>query len=198
MSDAPGAIVVVGAHCPGLFIRVHAVPRPGETVLGWHLDEPRDGGKATNQAVAAARLGAPVTFVSLVGDDERGHDTRRWLREEGIDVEHLMQEPGATDVGFVILADDGVPAIVSAGDRSAGLTAERIEPARRRAARRRSSCASSRRRPRRPRRRSAMAREGAAVDLLNPAPAAPLDAGAARVDRHPRPQCAGGRRARRP
>ena len=100
-------------------------------MLGWELAEPRDGGKATNQAVAAARLGAPVTFVSLVGDDERGHETRRWLREEGIDVEHLMEEPGATDVGFVILADDGVPAIVSAADRSAGLTAERIEPARR-------------------------------------------------------------------
>jgi sugar/nucleoside kinase (ribokinase family) len=39
---------------------VTAVPEEGETFLGWGLDEPEDGGKATNQAIAAARLGAPL------------------------------------------------------------------------------------------------------------------------------------------
>ena len=51
------------------------MPREGETVLGHAFSEPEDGGKATNQAVAAAKLGAPVRVVTLVGDDERG---RRW------------------------------------------------------------------------------------------------------------------------
>src|SRR4051794_7152298 len=176
MPEPAGPIVVVGAHCPGLFIRVRTVPAAGETVLGWGLHEPLDGGKATNQAVAAARLGAPVRFVSLVGDDERGDTTIRWLADEGIDVTHLMQEPGATDVGFVILADDGVPAIVSACDRSRGLTAERVRGAA-------AAC------------RGAavvvcqleapveaavaafgLGREAGATTILNPAPAAPLDA----------------------
>lgn len=176
MSEASGPIVVVGAHCPGLFVRVRAVPAAGETVLGWDLDEPLDGGKATNQAVAAARLGAPVSFVSLVGDDERGHAALRWLREEGIDVSHVMHEPGATDVGFIMLADDGVPAIVSTSDRSRGLTGARVERARELCrgasvvvcqleAPVETAAAAFR-----------MARAGSAITILNPAPAAPLGA----------------------
>jgi ribokinase len=170
-----GPIVVVGAHCPGLFVRVSSVPGPGETVLGWGLDEPLDGGKATNQAVAAARLGAPVTFVSLVGDDERGNAAVAWLRNEGVDVSHLMQERGATDVGFIILAEDGVPAIVSTCDRSHGLTPARVETAA--AACRSASVVVCQLEAPATAALAAfrLARDTPAITVLNPAPAAPLD-----------------------
>src|SRR4051794_4291448 len=177
MPEPAGPIVVVGAHCPGLFIRVRTVPAAGETVLGWGLHEPLDGGKATNQAVAAARLGAPVRFVSLVGDDERGDTTIRWLADEGIDVTHLMQEPGATDVGFVIVADDGVPAIVTACDRSRGLTAERVRGIAADACRRASVVVCQLEAPAEAAIAAfSLAGEGGATTILNPAPAAPLDA----------------------
>lgn len=66
-SDRP--IVVAGAHGQSLLLRVEAVPGEGETVLANGYEEPEDGGKATNQAVAAAKLGNPVRLVTILGDD---------------------------------------------------------------------------------------------------------------------------------
>ncbi len=58
-ANGSAPVVVVGAHVQGLFFDVSSVPREGETVLASSFDEPLDGGKSTNQAVAAARLGRP-------------------------------------------------------------------------------------------------------------------------------------------
>ncbi len=126
------------------------------------------GGKSANQAVAAARLGARVSFVGAVGDDEMGDEAVRELAAEGIDVS--ARRPGRR-------ADRR-----RADRRRRG----RREPDRRRVrrqrraqrvetlelGRRRASCCSVTRSPRRwwsPRR-------GAAADagwrvILNPAPA---------------------------
>ena len=102
-------------------MHVSAIPREGETVAGHRFEETLDGGKATNQAVAAARLGAPVRFVSLVGDDERGRWVLRYLRDQGVDTRWVGVEDGPTDVGFVMLAPSGVPAIASCDDLSVRL-----------------------------------------------------------------------------
>ncbi len=119
--DAAGPIVVVGAHSQSLFLRVEAIPRDGETVLGHGYLETVDGGKATNQAVAAARLGAPVRLVSLVGDDERGHRALRYLDEAGVDRRWVRVAAEPTDVGFVMLPPSGIPAIASCSDLAVGL-----------------------------------------------------------------------------
>ncbi len=110
--------MVVGAHGQSLWVRVDKVPKEGETVLGWGVEEPLDGGKATNQAVAAAKLGVPVSFVSVFGDDERGERIRRYLLEEGVDLSYAVVIHGPTDIGFNILPKSGVPAIVTAVDKS--------------------------------------------------------------------------------
>jgi ribokinase len=114
-----GPIIVVGAHVAGLLVHVDAVPREGETVLGHCFEESVDGGKSSNQAVAAAKLGAPTVLVTLLGDDERGRQARRLFASFGIDTRWCFEEPGPTDVGFVILPRTKVPAIVSGVDRSA-------------------------------------------------------------------------------
>lgn len=110
--------VVVGSHTQSLLLHVTRVPQQGETVLGWGYQEPFDGGKATNQAVALARLGVPVAFITAFGDDERGHRIRRYLENEQIDLTYAAVTTGATDVGFVVLPDNGIPAIVTATDKS--------------------------------------------------------------------------------
>ncbi len=120
-------IVVVGSHVPGLLIEVEAVPREGETVLGRSFAEPEDGGKATNQAVAAAKLGAPVRVVSLVGDDERGRRWRSTFERYGLDTRWLIVADGPTDVGVVLLPPSRIPAIVSTLDTSAALDAAAVE-----------------------------------------------------------------------
>jgi ribokinase len=108
-----GPIVCLGAHIQALFVEVERVPAEGETVRGYAVSEPVDGGKSTCQAVAAARLGAPVTFVSLVGSDERGRWWRSQLEREGIDTRWLRTAQGATDTGVVLLPPSRAPAIVS-------------------------------------------------------------------------------------
>ena len=64
-------IVVVGSHAPGILLRVKRIPVAGETVIGWDFQEPKDGGKGSNQAIAAALLGGSVSFVGCVGIDRR-------------------------------------------------------------------------------------------------------------------------------
>ena len=99
----------------------------GETVLGRGFEEPLDGGKATNQAVAAAKLGVPVSFVSMFGDDERGERIRRYLLDEEVDLSYAVIMHGPTDVGFNILPKSGVPAIVTASDKSCMLDKATVE-----------------------------------------------------------------------
>jgi len=110
-----------------LFLRVEAVPREGETVLGSGFEEPEDGGKATNQAVAVAKLGAPIRLVTVLGADERGRRWREIFAGYGIDTRFVEEAEGATDVGFVMLAPSGIPAIVTSCELSLLLDDELVE-----------------------------------------------------------------------
>jgi ribokinase len=113
--SAKGAeIVVIGSHCPGLFIRVKRPPVPGETVIGWDFQEPIDGGKGSNQAIAASKLGGMVSFVGCVGQDRIGEEGARWMVEAGVDITFLKRSATtASGVGFILLDEQGVPAMVS-------------------------------------------------------------------------------------
>ena len=97
--------------------------------MAWGFEEPADGGKSSNQAVAAARLGAPTVFVSVVGSDERGRRALELLRGQGVDTRFCFQVAGPTDVGFVVLPPSRIPAIATAGERSRELDTAAIERA---------------------------------------------------------------------
>lgn len=129
VTDDEAPVVVVGAHMQSLTLRVEAIPRAGETTLAHDYAEPLDGGKATNQAVAGSRLNAPVRFVSLVGTDDRGRRLLGYLAETGVDTRWVRVEDGATDVGFVMLAPDGIPAITSCQDLSLRIDGEAVAAA---------------------------------------------------------------------
>ena len=61
-------IVIVGSFNADLTTYMKRMPKPGETVSGDRFVI-GPGGKGSNQAVAAARLGADVAFVGRVGED---------------------------------------------------------------------------------------------------------------------------------
>lgn len=61
-------IVILGVFVADTTYRAERLPRMGETVLGKSFVL-GPGGKGSNQAVAAARLGAEVIFVTRLGDD---------------------------------------------------------------------------------------------------------------------------------
>lgn len=75
-------VVVVGSYVQDLCWKCPAFPRTGETTVGAFVSGP--GGKGSNQAVAAGRLGVPTLFVGAVGNDAFAHDARAFYRAEGI------------------------------------------------------------------------------------------------------------------
>ncbi|MFP3902969.1 MAG: PfkB family carbohydrate kinase, partial [Armatimonadota bacterium] len=82
-------IVVMGNINQDFVMSAERMPRPGETVLGSDLRLVA-GGKAANQAVTAARLGAEVTIIGRVGDDVFGPQLRENLVSEAINTDHLL------------------------------------------------------------------------------------------------------------
>jgi ribokinase len=121
-----GSIVVVGAHIQGLFMRVSAVPMEGESVLGHSFEEPVDGGRATNQAICAARLEGPVRFLTVLGNDERGTRWHRLLEREGIDMGWAITSQKPTDIGFVLLAPNGAAAVATAMEANRELDGDAV------------------------------------------------------------------------
>jgi ribokinase len=97
-------ILVIGSINMDLVLEMERVPRGGETLLGQRYSY-IPGGKGANQAVAAARLGAAVTFVGRVGADPHGQALRRHLSLESIDQELLAADDTA-QTGFAVIQVD--------------------------------------------------------------------------------------------
>jgi len=96
------AIVFVGGSNTDLVWTGARLPRPGETVSGGEFGR-YAGGKAANQAVAAARAGARAVFIGARGDDEFGRAAAAGLRREGIDVRYFRVKPGLSSGVAIIL-----------------------------------------------------------------------------------------------
>jgi ribokinase len=98
-------IVVIGSINHDLTVVAARHPRPGETVLGTsHYSG--GGGKGANQAVAAARLGAAVTMVGRVGDDEYGTTLIEGLNSEGVDTSQVGVDLSSPTGLAVITVDE--------------------------------------------------------------------------------------------
>jgi ribokinase len=123
-------IIVVGSHAPGIFVRVKRIPKAGETVIGWDFHEPKDGGKGSNQAIAAAFLNGKTSFVGCLGRDRIGDEGETWLKESGVDTTWLKRlDNVASGVGFILLDEFGVPAMVTSMGANENLTREYVAQA---------------------------------------------------------------------
>jgi ribokinase len=94
-------ILVVGSINMDLVLEMDRLPEGGETLLGRRYSY-IPGGKGANQAVAAARLGAEVTFVGRVGRDAHGNTLREHLARETVDSE-LLAVDEAAQTGFAVI-----------------------------------------------------------------------------------------------
>jgi ribokinase len=103
--------VVVGSLNQDVVVRVPRLPGPGETLLGRDLLHAA-GGKGQNQAVAAARAGADVAMIGLLGDDAAGVEMRTLLVAEGIDVTGIGRVAGPSGTALIWVSDDGENSIV--------------------------------------------------------------------------------------
>ena len=120
-------VVVVGSTNTDMTVRVPRLPAPGETVGGGDF-RVTGGGKGANQAVAAARAGAPVVFVTALGTDDIGDRALDSLAAEGIDLRFVRRVPDAPSGIALILVDDaGENVIAVAAGANAALRPEDVE-----------------------------------------------------------------------
>ncbi len=122
MPDPSASVCVVGSVNMDLVVRTPRLPGPGETVLGSSYRS-FPGGKGANQAVAAARLGAQVSFIGALGDDPHGAKLRAVFQAEGVNLDGLHVRAGeATGLGLITVADGGENTIVVSSNANATLT----------------------------------------------------------------------------
>jgi ribokinase len=108
----PGPIAVVGSVNTDFVLQAPRLPHPGETVTDARF-QVFSGGKGANQAVVAARLGAPTIFIGKIGRGSLGVRLRANLRAAGVDVSHLFRDPVVpSGIAFVITDARGQNAIV--------------------------------------------------------------------------------------
>jgi ribokinase len=111
MPDTRKPIVVVGSVTMDMVTCTPQIPRIGQTVIGTSFST-TPGGKGANQAVAAARLGYPVQFIGMVGDDVYGPQLIENLSHAGVNTSAMIAVPGSSGLAPIFLAENGQNAIV--------------------------------------------------------------------------------------
>lgn len=106
-------LTVVGSINLDLVARAERLPRAGETITGATFSR-IPGGKGANQAVAAARLGAAVTMIGCVGDDELAAAALAGLEAAGVGLAGVKRSTGPTGVALIIVDAAGENTIVVA------------------------------------------------------------------------------------
>lgn len=167
-------IVILGIFVADLAFRAGRMPRIGETIEGDGF-KMGPGGKGSNQAVAAARAGGDVTFITRLGADAFGRLARDTWAADGIAVAATESDTDPTGAAFIyvdsktgdnaIIVVPGAAAEISvaildgAADtiRSAGVFLTQLEQ----------PLAAARR-------GLEIARSAGVTTILNPAPAQPL------------------------
>ena len=93
-------ICVLGSINIDLVAQTPSFPEPGQTILGEQFHT-FPGGKGANQAVAAGRLGADVTFLGKVGSDAFGDMALSALRDANVDTSFIQKEETSTGVAVI-------------------------------------------------------------------------------------------------
>ena len=87
MSD----ISVLGIFVADISFSGPKIPSVGETILGNKYNV-GPGGKGCNQAIAIARLGGKVNFISKIGKDSYGELALNTLKKNNINIENIIQD----------------------------------------------------------------------------------------------------------
>ena len=123
-------VTVLGSFIADLAFRTPQLPVWGQTIMGSDF-RLGPGGKGSNQAVAAARLGAKVAFICKLGRDPFGDLARRTYREESIDAQFCFEsaDRGTGAASIVVHESKGENAIVVVPGSGFQLTVEEVERA---------------------------------------------------------------------
>ncbi|QMU30394.1 ribokinase [Adhaeribacter radiodurans] len=120
-------ITVIGSTNMDMVVKTTHLPVPGETVLGGSFFM-NPGGKGANQAVAVARLGGDATFVTKIGTDVFGKQSKQLFEEEGINTSCILSDPTSpSGVALITVDQIGENSIVVASGANANLMPADVE-----------------------------------------------------------------------
>ncbi len=112
-------VVVCGSLNMDVIVQSARRPVAGETLLGAKVSL-LPGGKGSNQAIAAAKLGARTAMLGAVGDDAFGHEMRSIARAHGVNATGVKVLPGAaTGVALIQVAASDNAITVASGANAA-------------------------------------------------------------------------------
>lgn len=123
-------VTVMGVFALDVAFRTPRLPVWGETVVGGSL-RIGPGGKGSNQAIAAAKLGANTTFLSRIGADAFGEIALNAYREAGVNTDFLTRAKAEATGAAAILVDEnsGENAIVICPGAAEALTRKEMDRA---------------------------------------------------------------------
>jgi ribokinase len=119
-------VICVGAINVDVVARAPRLPTVGETILG-SLVEILPGGKGANQAVAALRMGVPVTLVGAIGTDEFAEISRSFLEREGFETDWISRIEGPTGTAVIMVDKSGENSIVVVPGANSSVSPSSIE-----------------------------------------------------------------------
>jgi ribokinase len=97
-------VVILGVFVADTAYRAARAPRMGETILGSDF-KLGPGGKGSNQAVAAGRLGADVTFVTRLGRDPFADMARATWKEAGVKASVIEMPESYTGAAYIFVEE---------------------------------------------------------------------------------------------
>ena len=122
-------IYVIGSSNTDMVIKSDKLPEPGETIIGG-IFLMNAGGKGANQAVAAAKLGAEVVFVSKVGNDIFGKQALQGFIDVGINTDFVfIDSDNASGIALILVDGNGENSISVASGANANLHFSEVEKA---------------------------------------------------------------------
>ncbi|MBS9426122.1 ribokinase [Photorhabdus caribbeanensis] len=117
-------LAVLGSINADHILNLKSFPRPGETVIGEQY-QVAFGGKGANQAVAAGRSGADITFIACVGEDDIGFRICQQLTKDNIKTSGIEVIKGeTTGVALIFVNQQGENVIGINAGANAALTPE--------------------------------------------------------------------------
>ena len=129
VNDETPSILVVGSLNMDLVMNCSRVPEAGESLIGKDFKYV-PGGKGANQAVAAARLGAEVTFAGKRGDDANGEKLEKSLIDSGINTQYLKKDKESkTGLASILVDKKGENRILVFPGANMEIDWEEIKPA---------------------------------------------------------------------
>ena len=173
--DGGTGVAVLGVFAADAAYRIERLPRMGETVLARSFAL-GPGGKGSNQAVAAGRLGARVSMIAKLGDDIFADLAERTWREAGVGFEGVRNPALKTGSAGILVNDEtGDNVVIVAPEAGSTMSAADVDAAAG-AIERATVFLTQLEQPLEAARRGLeIAREAGRTTILNPAPAAPLD-----------------------